>query len=67
MSVFNELSIISWNVRGFANGNNQNHMREILRRYKLEFVFVYETRTPFATGKKLFKKAGYQMLEVVEA
>lgn len=30
---FKEFSILSWNVRGFANKRSYTHMREILKRY----------------------------------
>ncbi|CAJ2636902.1 unnamed protein product [Trifolium pratense] len=35
MNAFNDFSILSWNVRGFANKRSRNHMHDLLRREPL--------------------------------
>lgn len=59
--------MLSWNVRGFANKRSYTHMRELLRRFKPDMVFVFETHTQSSTARNYWDKEGYSMVVVEEA
>jgi hypothetical protein len=67
MIVFKDFSLISWNVRGFASKKSKTHMRELLKRFKPDLLFIFETHTPFASSKKFWDKEGFDCLAVEEA
>jgi len=41
MIVFKDFSLISWNVRGFTNKKSKMHMRELLKRFKPDLLFIF--------------------------
>lgn len=67
MIVFKDFSLIFWNVRGFASKKSKTHMRELLKRFKPDLLFIFETHTPFASSKQFCDKEGFKCLGVEEA
>lgn len=57
MIVFNDFSIIAWNVQGFSNKRRYHHMKELLRRFKPDLVFVFEPHVQFARCKGFLGQA----------
>lgn len=52
MNIFKDISILAWNVRGFANRKGQRYMFELFKMHKLDLVFLFETRVGFSTIAK---------------
>jgi len=67
MMSFKDFSVLSWNVRGFANRKSHTHMHEILSRFKPDFIFLSETHTRFEKSKRFWDREGYENVEIVEA
>lgn len=44
---FKDMFIIAWNVYGFASKRSNKHMKELLRRFKPDLLFLFETRLAF--------------------
>lgn len=64
---FNNFSILSWNVLGVASKSSKQHMKEILRRYSPDLVFVLEPRTQFSSSVHFWDRVGYVGVGVEEA
>lgn len=58
MISFKDMCILSWNVRGFASKRSNQHMRELIRRYKLDMILVFETHTSFASSARFWDRKG---------
>lgn len=43
------------------------HLRELLRRYKPELVFIYETYVAFGKTENFWRRVGYQAIAIEEA
>ena len=50
--VFQEFSILSWNIRGAANRQAKSLMRELIGKYKLTLCFIFELHVQFAKMEK---------------
>lgn len=59
--------MLAWNVQGFGNRRSYSHMRELLRRYKPDLVFVFEPHFQFTQAKNFCDKVRYYVVAVVEA
>jgi hypothetical protein len=55
---FEDFSMLAWNVRGFANRKSHCHMREILVRFKPDWIVLSETHTAFDSSKRFWEKEG---------
>jgi len=66
MIEFKDFFILSWNVRGFASKKSNQHMHEIIMRYKPDLIFLYETRILFSKSKRFWDREGYIAVAVEE-
>lgn len=66
MNTFKEFSILAWNVRGFANRTSKNHVGDLIRRYKPDIIFLFETHTLFASAESFWARENYVKIEVQE-
>lgn len=60
-------SILSWNVFGFVKKKSKQHMKQILRRYSPDIVFVLEPRTQSSSASLFWDRVGYECVGVEEA
>ncbi|GAU49320.1 hypothetical protein TSUD_367300 [Trifolium subterraneum] len=66
MNAFKDLSILAWNVRGFANKKSKNHMHDLARRYQPDMIILFETHTMFASAENFWAKENYVKIDVQE-
>jgi exonuclease III len=66
MIEFKDLSILAWNVRGFANKKSWNHMHDLIRRYSPDVIFLFETHTLFSSSESFWNREGYEKIEIQE-
>jgi len=64
---FEDFTILTGNVRGFASRKSHCHMCEILKRFKPDVVVLCETHTSFDPSKKNWEKEGYLVVDIIEA
>ncbi|PNX86889.1 hypothetical protein L195_g042972, partial [Trifolium pratense] len=66
MSAFKDFSILAWNVRGFASRKSKNHVHDLIRRFKPDIVFLFETHTMFATANSYWDRENYVRIDIQE-
>lgn len=67
MDFYNNLSILSWNIRGAFGRNKRRHVRDIVSQYHPSLFLVYETHVQFAKVDKFWHSLGYKLLFIQEA
>ncbi|KAK2416363.1 hypothetical protein QL285_038762 [Trifolium repens] len=63
----NDISVLSWNIRGAHNNNSRRHMKEIIRKYHPTFLAILETHVPYAKLSSFWTNNGYTPIQVIEA
>ena len=63
---FKDMSILAWNVCGFASKKSNQHMKELIRRFKPDLIFLFETHIPFKNSARFLDKLGYDCVAVEE-
>lgn len=66
MKDFNNISILSWNIRGAANCMAKRHVKDLVRKYHPTFFFVLETYVQFSVMASFWRGLGYSAIAVVE-
>lgn len=64
---FQDLSILSWNIRGDMNISGRRHVRELLRKFKTNLVFLVETHCVFKKAENFCKNIGYERVAISKA
>lgn len=64
---FNDISFLSWNVRGASNDTAKRHIKELIRKHRPTIIFIMETHTLFDKVKAFWHRVGYIPIHVVEA
>lgn len=61
------ISILAWNVRGAANASCKRNLKEVVRQYRHDFCFIFETHVPSSRLHAFWARQGYKALAVEEA
>jgi exonuclease III len=67
MIVFNDISVLSWNVRGANNPKTKRYLKELMNKYHPTFLVIMETHSAFENMKFFFEYHGYRKVAIVEA
>lgn len=67
MISFNDLSILSWNIRGVVNKEGKRQTRVLIKRYKPLLVVLMETHCQFSRVKNFWCNLGYEDCAISEA
>lgn len=67
MDMFNDTSVLAWNIRGAKSQHAQRNLREILRRFHPSILIIMETHTSFANTSGFWNRVNYQSISVIEA
>ncbi|PNY14401.1 ribonuclease H [Trifolium pratense] len=67
MEALNDISILSWNIRGAQNNNAKRQLKEMIRKYQPTFLAIVETHTPFARLNHFWSTNNYMPIHIVEA
>lgn len=67
MIEFNQISIITWNIRGAASRKGKRHVRELVHKHHPTFFLIYETHVQFGEVTNLWSNLGYSVVDIVEA
>lgn len=67
MDLFNDVSIISWNIRGAFSKTARRHVRDIVHLHHPSLFLVYETHGVFANVENLWLSLGYKLIFCQEA
>jgi hypothetical protein len=67
MQLFNEFSILSWNIRGVVNSQGKRNYRDLVYKYQLSLFVILETHALFARVEKLWASLGYFLAVIVES
>ncbi|CAJ2635885.1 unnamed protein product [Trifolium pratense] len=67
MEALNDISILSWNIRGAQNNNSRRHLKEVIRKYNPIFLAILETHVPYARLSSFWTTNGYTPVHIVEA
>jgi hypothetical protein len=67
MIVFNDVSILSWNVRGANNPKTKRFLKELISVNHPTFIILVETHSPFNNMKTFWDHQRYSKVAVVEA
>ncbi|XP_020229433.1 uncharacterized protein LOC109810390 [Cajanus cajan] len=62
-----DCKILAWNVRGASSKRNHSHIRDNLRKYSPDLVFLFEVHVQFARVRRFWDSLGYQVVEIQEA
>ncbi|XP_057418501.1 uncharacterized protein LOC130712697 [Lotus japonicus] len=64
---FEDLKIISWNVRGALHENGKRFVKELIRTKNPDIVFLLETRCQFTRASRFWKSLGFSSSFISEA
>ncbi|XP_057418470.1 uncharacterized protein LOC130712668 [Lotus japonicus] len=64
---FEDLNIISWNVRGALHENGRLFVRDLIRAQKVDMVLLFETRCQFAQVSRFWSTLGFAPKFIQEA
>lgn len=64
---FENLKIISWNVRGALNEHGQLFLKDLIRCKKPDIMFLLETRCQFSRASNFWNSMGFSPLFISEA
>lgn len=67
MDNFKDMCILSWNVCGFASRKSNQHMGELVWRYKPDLIFLFETHFPYSGSAQFWERMDYKCVAVEEA
>lgn len=67
MDLFQDISIISWNIRGAIGRSTCRHVRDLVSQYHPSIFCIYETHGRFLRVEKFWTSLGYKMLFCQEA
>jgi endonuclease/exonuclease/phosphatase family metal-dependent hydrolase len=67
MEALNDISVLSWNIRGAHNNNSRRHLKEIIRKYRPTFLAILETHVPYARLSSFWTNNSYTPIHVIEA
>lgn len=67
MDLFQDITIISWNIRGALGRSTCRHVRDIISLHHPTFFFIYETHGAFNKVQKFWHDLGYNLIFVQEA
>ncbi|KAI9386481.1 hypothetical protein POPTR_010G031125v4 [Populus trichocarpa] len=67
MQLFNEFSILSWNIRGVVNSQGKRNYRDLVYKYQPSLFVILETHALFARVEKLWASLGYFPAVIVES
>jgi endonuclease/exonuclease/phosphatase family metal-dependent hydrolase len=67
MEALNDISVLSWNIRGAHNNNSRRHLKEIIRKYRTTFLAILETHVPYARLSSFWTNNSYTPIHVIEA
>lgn len=67
MISFEDLRILSWNVRGAMNGAGRRHARELVCMHKPNLVFLVETHCVFKKAENFWNSLGFHGIAISEA
>lgn len=59
MNAFNDLSILSWNIRGAVSSEGKRQAHVLIRRYNPMLIVLMETHCQFARVANLWQGLGY--------
>lgn len=67
MIEFQDLVVLSWNIRGAINLAGKRHVRELVRKHKLSIVILVETHCSFGSIERFWQGLGYEGTVISEA
>ncbi|CAA0812017.1 Unknown protein [Striga hermonthica] len=67
MQVFNDISVLSWNVRGLVNKFSQRQLKDLLFLHRPTFCFVMEPQCLFERHAVWLHYSGYDRVAIAEA
>lgn len=67
MDLFNNLSLVSWTIRGAFGRNKRRHVRDIISLHHPSLFLVYETHGPFVKAEHMWLSQGYKPIFIQEA
>lgn len=67
MDLFNNFSIISWNIRGAFSRETKRHVRDLVKSHHPSLFCVCETHIPFSRVDRFWLSLGYNPLFLQEA
>lgn len=67
MDWFQDVSILSWNIRGALGRSTRRHIRDLVSTHHPTLCCIYETHCPFHHVEQLWTSLGYTFLFCQEA
>lgn len=64
---FNHITILSWNIKGAANGKAKRHVKDLIRKLHPTLFFILETHVQFRVVATFWRNLGYKPVAIVEA
>jgi exonuclease III len=64
---FEDLIILSWNVRGALSAQGRRHLRDLVRQHHPLLIFLMETHCPFSRVAIFWNNLGYDICALSEA
>ena len=55
LNVFNDFSVMSWNVKGATNKVGRRHVKNLILKYKPTLFILLETQIPFRKAESFSK------------
>ncbi|XP_057453240.1 uncharacterized protein LOC130745118 [Lotus japonicus] len=62
-----KINVLAWNVRGAANASCKRNLKEVVRKYKPDVCFLFETHIQFRRVESYWARLGYRPLAIEEA
>ena len=67
MEALQNITILSWNIRGAQNNNARRNIKELIRKHNPSIMAIYETHVPFSRLSSFWTNAGYTPIHTIEA
>ncbi|KAK7243497.1 hypothetical protein RIF29_38295 [Crotalaria pallida] len=67
MNVFDDVKIISWNIRGTINKDGRRYVRELVHNHHPDIFIVMETHCLFSSSLNFWQRLGFVHVATVEA
>lgn len=67
MIEFNDIKILSWNIRGAHNAGSKRHIKSLINRFSPSFLVIMETHVQFARTKVFGDQCRYTAVASMEA
>jgi len=64
---FEDLTILSWNIRGALSLEGRRHAKELVRKHHPLFIFLMEIHCPFSKTSIFWNRLGYEICALSEA